>query len=263
MAGMIAIAQISTPPSGGNQKSMVRQYIGALSYVEIVYNSPDVAGPNGESREGQIWGALVPYGFNNLGFGLSSADNPSPWRAGANQNTTVEFSHDMTVEGKEIKAGIYGFHVAAAESGPWTLIFSNDTNHWGSFFYKEENDALRVDVGVVDNQFSEWLTFEFIDRQPASTTAALRWENKSIPFKIEVPSVNEIHMAQIQSELNNSLGFGFVNFQAASGYALGIGENEKALEWAEKGISAPFFGRKNFGTMQTKAAALRAMGKAE
>ena len=183
LAGFMAVAQLSTSPGGGNQKSVVRQYVGAIPYIEIVYNSLDVTGPNGQSREGQIWGTLVPYGFNALGFGLSNADNPSPWRAGANQNTTIEFSHDMTVEGKAIKAGIYGFHVAPSENGEWTVIFSNDNNHWGSFFYKEENDALRVQVDVEDNQFTEWLTFEFIDRQPTSATVALRWENKSIPFK--------------------------------------------------------------------------------
>ena len=257
------MAQLSTPPGGGNQKSVVRQYIGAIPYVEIVYNSPDVTGPNGQSREGQIWGALVPYGFNGLGFGLSTQDNPSPWRAGANQNTTIEFSHNMTVEGKDIKAGIYGFHIAPAEKGPWTLIFSKDYNHWGSFFYKEENDALRVEVGAVENEFTEWLTYEFIDRQPISTTVALKWENKSIPFKVEVPTSKDIHLAQVQSELNNNLGFSFANFQAAAGYAQGVGENEKALEWAEAAISAPFVGQKNFGTLQTKAGVLRAMGKTD
>jgi hypothetical protein len=261
IAGVMAMAQLSTPPGGGNQKSMVRQYIGAVPFVEIVYNSPDVTGPNGQKREGQIWGALVPYGFNNLGFGLSSVENPSPWRAGANQNTTVEFSHDMTVEGKEITAGIYGFHIVPAEEGPWTLIFSTDNNHWGSFFYKEENDALRVEVEAVDNEFTEWLTYEFIDRQPTSATVALKWENKAIPFKIEVPTSKDIHMAQVQSELNNNLGFSFANYQAAAGYALSVGENDKALEWAEAAISAPFVGQKNFGTLQTKAGVLRTMGK--
>ncbi len=260
LVGLLAIAQLSTPPNGANQKSMVRQYIGAVPYVEIVYNSPDVTGPNGQSREGQIWGALVPYGFNNLGFGTSSAENPSPWRAGANQNTTIEFSHDMTVEGKEIKAGKYGFHISAAENGPWTLIFSKDNNHWGSFFYKKENDVLRVEVEALDNEFTEWLTYEFTDRQVGSTTVALKWENKAIPFKIEVPESKDIHMAQLQSELNNNLGFSFTNFQAAVGYALGVGENEKALEWADAAISAPFVGQKSFGTMQTKAGVLRAMG---
>ena len=50
----LAMAQISTPPEGGNQKSVVRQYIGVFPYVEVIYNSPDMTGPNGPSRKGQI-----------------------------------------------------------------------------------------------------------------------------------------------------------------------------------------------------------------
>lgn len=261
LIGVSSFAQLSTPPGGGNQKSVVKQYIGALPYVEVVYNSPDVTGPNGQSRKGQIWGGLVPYGFNALGFGLSTAENPSPWRAGANENTTIEFSHDMLVESKEIPAGKYGFHIAPAETGPWTVIFSKDNNHWGSFFYKEENDALRVKVEPMAVEFTEWLTFDFIDRQATSATLALKWEEKGVPIKIEVPNSADLHIAQIQSELNNNLGFSFVHYQNAANYALGAGKLDKALEWADMAISAPFFGQRNFGTLQTKAGVLRAMGK--
>ncbi len=232
-----------------------------MPYVEVVYNSPDVTGPNGLSRKGQIWGGLVPYGFNALGFGLSTAVNPSPWRAGANENTTIEFSHNMLVEGKEIAAGKYGFHIAPAEAGLWTVIFSKDNNHWGSFFYKEENDALRVEVEPMDVEFTEWLTFDFIDRQATSATLALKWEEKGIPIKIEVPNSADIHITRIQSELNNNFGFSFVHYQNAANYALGAGKLDKALEWADMAISAPFFGQRNFGTLQTKAGVLRAMGK--
>ncbi len=263
MLSMGAMAQLSTPPGGGNQKSVVRQYIGNVPYVEVVYNSPDITGPNGQSRKGQIWGQLVPYGFTSQGFGLSTPDNPSPWRAGANQNTTIEFSHDMLVEGKEIKAGKYGFHIAPAEEGPWTLIFSKDNNHWGSFFYTEENDALRVEVETAETEFTEWLTYDFIDRQPNSTMLALKWDELSVPFRIEVPNNTAIHIAKIQEELNNNLGFTWTNFQGAANYAMGAGELEKALEWADQAISAPFVGQKNFATMQTKANVLNAMGKSD
>ena len=256
-----AIAQISAPPGGGNQRSVVKQYIGKLPFVEIDYNSPDVTGPNGQSRKGQIWGQLVPYGFNNLGFGLSSAENPSPWRAGANENTTITFSHDMLVEGKEIKAGKYGFFVAPAENGPWTIIFSKDNNHWGSFFYNPENDALRVQVEALDSEFREWLSFEFTERQATSTTAALFWENKSVPFKIEVKDSDKVHLEAISAELNNTPGFTFANYQQAANYASGVGAHDLAEQWAEAAISGPFVGQKNFGTMQTKAGVLRNAGK--
>ena len=86
-------AQITTPPSGDNQKSYVTQMIGLVS-TTITYSSPDVHGANGEDRKGHIWGELVHYGFVDQGFGPSKA---APWRAGANENTTIKFSHDVLV----------------------------------------------------------------------------------------------------------------------------------------------------------------------
>ncbi len=172
----MGLAQLSTPPGGGSQRSYVKQHIGGVGKVAIEYSSPGARGRT-------IFGGVVPYGFNNLGFGLSTNDNPSPWRAGADQNTTFHFSHDVLIEGKELKAGKYGFFVAPAEEGPWTVIFSKDNNHWGSFFYKPENDALRVEVEAEDTEPREWLTYDFIDRQPTSTTVALIWGDKKLPLK--------------------------------------------------------------------------------
>ena len=114
---MIAWSQMTLPPSGNNQKSEVSQYLGLVK-VTIAYSSPDVAG-----RE--IWGKLVPYGMNNLSVGKSTVQNPSPWRAGANENTTVTFSNDVEVEGKPLKAGTYGLHMIPAQED-WTIIFSNN-----------------------------------------------------------------------------------------------------------------------------------------
>ena len=115
-----SLAQLSLPPGGGNQKSVTTQYIGALVYVTVTYNSPDVTSPQGEDRTGKIWGQLVPHGMNNLGFGSAKE---SPWRAGANENTTIQFSHDVEVQGQPIKAGTYGFHIITQETGDWTIIF--------------------------------------------------------------------------------------------------------------------------------------------
>ncbi|MBK8502244.1 MAG: DUF2911 domain-containing protein [Saprospiraceae bacterium] len=126
---------LSIPPSGDNQKSVVTQHIGGLANVTVQYNSPDVTGPSGEDRTGKIWGTLVPYGLTNLGFGNG---NPGPWRAGANENTVITFSNNVLIEGKELKAGAYGLHLIAKESGPWIWIFSNNTSQWGSFFYDEK-----------------------------------------------------------------------------------------------------------------------------
>lgn len=254
--GLAGMAQLSTPPGGGSQKSFVKQRIGGVGYVAVEYSSPGV-------RERTIFGGVVPYGFSNLGFGLSAVGNPSPWRAGADQNTTFTFSHDVKIEGQDLAAGKYGFFVAPTEDGPWTVIFSNDNNHWGSFFYKEENDALRVEVDAEDASHHEWLTYEFIDRQSASTTVALFWADKELPIKIELADPVGAHMAQIESELNNQPGFSFQNLMAAARYASGVGEHEKAEQWAEAAVSLPFIGQRNWGTLSTKGFVLTAAGKTD
>lgn len=256
LMSMTGLAQLSTPPGGGSQRSVVKQHIGGVGKVVIEYSSPSARGRT-------IYGGVVPYGFNNLGFGLSSADNPSPWRAGADQNTTFYFSHDVVIEGKSLAAGKYGFFVAPAQDGAWTVIFSKDNNHWGSFFYREENDALRVEVSPTDTEPREYLTYDFIDRQSTSATVALIWGDKSLPVKIELANAVEAHMKQLTAELNNQLGFSFQNYAAAANYASGVGEHDQAIEWAEAAISAPFIGQKTFATMNTKATVLRAAGKNE
>jgi hypothetical protein len=195
---------VTQPPSGDNNRCIVTQYIGAVASVTVTYNSPNVTGPSGEDRKGKIWGQLVPYGYVDQGFGTSKA---APWRAGSNENTTISFSQDVLVQGKALKAGTYGFFIAPAEHGPWTLIFSKTNTAWGSFFYDEKNDALRVTATPKDAAFHEWLSYEFIDRETDSTVCALIWETKIIPFTIKVPDIKQAYITKMRQELENTAGF--------------------------------------------------------
>src|SRR5690606_9473877 len=123
MIGRPAFAQIlPLPPSGDNQQCIVTQYIGSIVHVTVTYRSPDVTGPDGRDRTGQIWGTPVAhYGLVDQGYGLGQ---PAPWRAGANECTTIEFSHLVQVEGHPIPAGKYALFLELAESGPWTWVFA-------------------------------------------------------------------------------------------------------------------------------------------
>ena len=263
--GVFAISTIAQnvtlPPSGNNQKSVVTQYIGSLAHVTVVYNSPDVTGPNGQSRKGQIWGQLVPYGLNDLGFGLRK---PAPWRAGSNENTIIKFSHDMLVQGKPVKAGKYGLHVIVEEEGPWTIILSNNSTAWGSYFYKEEEDALRVEATPEDNEFHEWLTYEFTDRQADNCTVALMWENKKLPFKIEVADMKQVYVDNMRKELESTAGFNWQGWMNAANYCANNDVNlEEALTWAENAVSLPFIGNENYNTLSTKGLVLMKLERQE
>lgn len=253
-------AQLTLPPSGDNQQASVTQWMGPVE-VEINYSSPDVHGPNGEDRTGHIWGELVPYGLSNLQFGYSTDANPSPWRGGANMNTTIRFSHDVLVEGQPLKAGIYGLHFIP-EKEEWTIIFSSNSTAWGSFFYNPKEDVLRVKTKPASNVYTEWLTYTFTDRQTNTCTVELRGELLRVPMHIQVPNIEQVYIDQFRKELQSDIGFGFQAWVDAANYCVAHQMNlEEALKWANYAIEEPFFGRKNFTTLSCKASVLAAMGK--
>ena len=242
---------ISLPPSGDNQKCSITQWIGLVS-VNITYNSPDVTGPNGEARKGKIWGGVVPYGLSDNNFGTAKE---MPWRAGANENTTINFSHDVKIEGKDLAAGTYGIHMIP-EKDKWTIIFSRNANAWGSYFYVEKDDALRVEVIPQQCPYREWLTYGFIERKPTFTIAALMWEELMVSFKIEA-DVSRLYLTKIRQELQNSPGFSWQNWIAAINFCMSNNINlDEALLWADYAINASFVGERNFTTLTTKATLL-------
>ena len=245
-------AQLTTMPDGGNKMATVSERIG-ITDVTIHYNRPGVKG-----REGGIWGKLVPAGYNDQGFGTSKA---APWRAGANENTTIQFSTDVTVEGQPIPAGRYGFFVAY-DPNECTLIFSRNSSSWGSFFYDPKEDVLQVKVKPVPlDKNVEWLKYEFTDEKADAATVALEWEKLSIPFKVAV-DYPKTQLESFRRELRSNKGFTYNAFmQAAQFCAQHNTDLDEGLVWADKAISEPFIGDKNFVTLSTKAQILTLMNR--
>src|SRR4030095_11759437 len=149
------VLPLTLEPDGGNRKASISEQVG-IAKIAINYNRPRVKG-----REGKIWNTTVAhYGFIDLGHGTSHA---APWRAGANENTTMSFSRPVKIEGKDLPAGTYGFFIALGENES-TLIFSKVNNSWGSFYYDSTQDALRVKVKNAElDESVEWLKYEFTD----------------------------------------------------------------------------------------------------
>lgn len=253
-------AQVTVPPNGDNQKCEVVQHIG-LVRAAVMWGSPDVHGANGEDRTGKIWGELVPYGLSNLDFGLSDEKHLMPWRAGANENTVFAVSHDVLIEGKPLPAGKYGLHMIPGKD-EWVIIFSKNHTAWGSYFYNQSEDALRVTVKPQAHPYTEWLTYEFDDRMPNGCTVRMRWEKLAVPFKVSVPNVNEYYLVKIRQELQNFTGFDYRGFLSASQFCA---QNKVALEeglaWAEAAISRKYIGERNFQTLSNKAQILTLMGR--
>jgi len=257
----IAISQIILSPSGNNQKSFVSQNMGLVK-VSISYSSPDVHDDKGNNRTGKIWGDVVPYGYFNMYFGLSSEENPSPWRAGTNENTSIEFSHAVLVKGKNIKAGKYGFFIAPAQEGDWEVILSKNSTSWGSYFYEPEDVAYRFSASPKENEFTKFLTYEFTERKLESCIVELQWEKIALPLKIEVEDVYGLYVEQIRNELKNYAGFEYASWAQAASFCADQKINlDEALEWANHAIEGKWVGQKNYTTYLTKARVLKAAGK--
>jgi hypothetical protein len=244
-----AIAQPITTPRTPSPAASVTQTIG-ISTVTVSYSRPSVKG-----RE--IWGKLVPYGWNvqpGLGPG-----NSAPWRAGANENTTIKFSHDVMVEGKPVPAGQYGLFFTIYPDNTGELILSKDNKSWGSFWYDSTNDLFRTKIQLRDVPFTEMLTYDFINNTKTSSELVLNWEKKQFPVKIEF-DVDKIVMNNAVEELKGTTGFGWQGYASAANYALQNKTNyDQALKWIDQAIAA----NKSFSTLSIKSNLLKATGKTE
>ncbi|MEO8405122.1 MAG: DUF2911 domain-containing protein [Chitinophagaceae bacterium] len=257
MALLISVSSFSQIPltvsaSGGNKKASVSERIG-LTDITIHYDRPGVKG-----REGKIWGQLVPVGFTDQGFGSSKA---APWRAGSNENTTFEFSTDVMINGQPLAAGKYGFFIAYDPAEP-TLIFSKNSTSWGSFYYDQAEDVLRVKVKpeTLDKSV-EWLKYEFSNETANSATISLLWEYLVIPFKVEV-DFNKEQIASFRRELRTDRGFIWQSWNQAANWCVQNNTNlDQALQWADSATSINFGGDRSFQAWSTKAQILNKLGR--
>jgi len=228
-------AQSPLPVPEASPQASVTQTIG-ISEVTVTYHRPGAKGR-------QIWGALVPY--------------QEVWRAGANENTTISFSHPVTVEGKPLAAGTYGLHMIPAET-QWTLIFSKNSTSWGSYFYNESEDALRVTVSSHPGEQREWLQYEFNDLTDSSAVLSLCWEKLCVPMLLTFDTPSIVVANARDAYLRGMNGFTWQGYNQAAQYCVRKNINlPQALAWADQSIGT----NENFSNLRTKAAILEKMGK--
>ena len=217
-----------------SQRAVATQRIG-LTDITINYCRPLVGG-----RE--IWGKAVPYG--------------NVWRSGANENTTISFTDDVSVEGHALPAGTYGLH-AIPTADQWTIIFSKNSTSWGSFSYDEKEDALRVTVKPHPAEFEEALAYTFEDLKPDSAAATLRWEKIAVPFHISA-DVNAIVLRSMQNQLRNTGGFTWAGFDEAANWLIDANQNlDQAMKWEDRSIQI----EERFENLLGKSMILEEQGK--
>jgi hypothetical protein len=249
-----SFAQLDLPPSGNNPRATVSEEVGITS-ITIKYSRPDV-----NKREGKVWGDgnLVTNGFSASNFITNT--NISPWRAGANENTIITFEHDVKVEGQPLKAGNYGLFMAMGVDNV-VIIFSKQSDAWGSFYYDEKYDALRVNVKpfALDKSV-EYLKYEFIEHKEKYCVIAMQWEKLSVPFKIEV-DVDNIVLARLREQLTSRQGFTPALILTATQFCFNKNINlEEALVWSKKAVDG-LGGQKTYITLRNLATAYEKLNR--
>ena len=217
----------------GSPRATISQKLG-ITDVSVEYSRPQLNG-----REGQVWGQLVPYGLTKTQFG---GKGEIPWRAGANENTIITFSDEVSIDGNPLAAGSYGIHMILSEEGETTVIFSENTSSWGSFWYDESEDALRVTVQAEEAPLTDVLTYDFVELGSDYGVLALSWEKLRIPIRIDV-DVKNLVLASLRNELRGQAGFTAQGPLAAANYCFQNNINhEEAIGWAQQAsASQPSF----------------------
>jgi len=217
-----------------SQHALVSQRIG-LTDITINYHRPLANGR-------QVWGKLVPYG--------------QVWRAGANENTTITFTDPVTIEGQSLEKGTYGLHMIPGEN-EWTVIFSKNSGSWGSFTYKQDEDALRVKVKPQAAEMHDALAYDFDDVKADSAVVTLRWGKVAVPFKVHV-NVNDIVTASIHQQIHGLNQYYWEGWDDAAGYFLANKINlDEALKDEDQSIQA----EERYDNLMNKSKILEAMGR--
>lgn len=217
-----------------SQRASVMQRVG-ITDITISYHRPLINGR-------KVWGGVVPYG--------------QVWRAGANENTTIEFTDPVTVEGKPLAKGIYGLHMIPNEN-EWTVIFSKAATSWGSFTYDQKEDALRVSVKPQPTDMHEALTYDFDEVKPDSAVVTLRWEKVAVPFHIGV-NTHEIVADSLHKQLRGLPQYTFEGWNDSATYFLTEKTNlDEALKYADRSIGV----EERFDNLITKASILDALNR--
>jgi hypothetical protein len=149
----------------GSPVRMAMANVGA-SHVHITYGSPGVKGR-------VIWGGLVSY--------------DQVWFAGAHNATWISFSKPVTVNGKKLNAGKYGFFMIPKASGPWTVIFNSDAEMHLADEYEAAKDVLRLEVTPMKDAATSLPRLTFTVNETAKNEGYIQfaWEKKILQLQVK------------------------------------------------------------------------------
>lgn len=135
---------------------------GAYLKVALHYSAPSAKGRT-------IWDSLVQYDV--------------VWRTGANEANIIEFSNDVHIQDQHIQAGAYSLFTIPTATG-WTVILNSETDQWGHYEYSEDSDVARFELPIVKTDFSESLSFKFVELGEGKLGLSFSWSDRGfvLPF---------------------------------------------------------------------------------
>jgi len=208
LLGVQSILAQSLKTPAKSPMSTLKQAVG-LGDITVEYGRPS-------KNNRVIFGDLLPYG--------------ELWRTGANSPTKITFAEDVSINGKEVKAGTYSVFSIPSQT-EWTLIINKNLNVWGTDGYAEADDVARFLVKPVKlNDLVETFTIQFSNTKPTQVTMDLMWDNVKVSTDITV-SIDEKVMKNIETVMaQDKRPF----HQAAQYYYDNKKDMKQALDWATK-----------------------------
>lgn len=207
----ISSAQITMPQASPISK--VDQTVG-LTNISVDYHRPSAKGR-------AVYGELVPYGKN--------------WRTGANENTTITFSQDVTIDGKSLAQGTYALYTTP-KADSWDIIFYKETGNWGlPEEWSDEKVALKTTVKPESlNRLVETFTISFNNVTTESANLELSWEKTIVSLKIDVPT-QKIVLKTIEDTMDGPSAKEY--YTCSQYYYQSNTDLNKALIWINQGIA--------------------------
>jgi len=204
--------KITTPQP--SPKATVEQRVG-LTDISIEYSRPGVRGRT-------IFGDLVPFG--------------KTWRTGANSNTKVTFSSDVSIDGQTLNAGSYGLYTVPNENS-WEVMFYSESDNSGvPRDWDDTKVVAKTSVEVYSMPMNvETFTITFDDVSGTSATLGILWEKTYVGIKLEVPT-DKLVSETIDAVMAASPEAGDY-YNAAIYYRQQDLDIKKANEWMEKAMS--------------------------
>lgn len=232
LVSTLSMAQIKTPSASTTSK--VEQTVG-LTTVNLQYSRPGVKGRTIFAADG-----LVPHG--------------KIWRTGANQATKITFSDDVTINGKDLKAGAYAV-LTKPMANEWTFHFyTHESNSWSSYVDKEPDLITTSKVEAMPFKM-ETFTISIQDVKTESASIEFLWASTMVALDLGV-NVDERVMSNIDQVLGGPTPGDYYN--AANYYHSSGKDLNKALEWVSKATDVA---EPRFWQVRRKALILADLGR--